>query len=207
MNLHKDARRGILFVLSAPSGAGKSTVAEKVLAVTPRLSRSISHTTRPMRKGEVAGTDYHFVARDAFEAMIERGQFIEWAEVHGNLYGTAYSNIDEIVFKRHDDLLLVIDVQGSASLGEKGVERVTIFLMPPSMDELKKRLAGRGTDSEEAIRARLANADYEMAEMDKFDYTVINGDLSTAVDEVRSIITAERLRTNKNNPGFPGSAG
>jgi guanylate kinase len=197
----------MLFVLSAPSGAGKSTVAEKVMAVTPRLSRSVSHTTRPMRKGEVDGTDYHFVTRETFEAMIERGEFIEWAEVHGNLYGTAYSNIDDIVLKRHDDLLLVIDVQGSASLGEKGVERVTIFLMPPSMDELKKRLAGRGTDSEEAIRARLANADYEMAEMDKFDYTVINGDLSTAVDEVRSIITAERLRTNKNNPGFPGSAG
>lgn len=207
MNSHKEGRRGILFVLSAPSGAGKSTVAEKVLAVTPRLSRSISHTTRPMRKGERDGTDYHFVARETFEAMIERGEFLEWAEVHGNLYGTAYSNIDDIVLKRHNDLLLVIDVQGSASLGQKGVERVTIFLMPPSMDELKKRLAGRGTDSEEAMRLRLANADYEMAEMDKFDYTVINGDLSKAVDEVRSIITAERLRTKKKGPAFQVSSG
>ena len=207
MNSHKEGRRGILFVLSAPSGAGKSTVAEKVLAVTPGLSRSISHTTRPMRAGERDGTDYHFAPRETFEAMVERGEFIEWAEVHGNLYGTAYSNIDDIVLKRHDDLLLVIDVQGSASLGEKGVERVTICLMPPSMDELKKRLISRGTDNEDAVRVRLENAGDEMAEMDKFDYTVINGDLSKAVDEVRSIITAERLRTKKKGPAFHGSSG
>lgn len=207
MNKPRSERIGTLFVLSAPSGAGKSTVAEKVLEVTPRLSRSISHTTRPIRKGEVDGVDYHFVTRDAFEGMVERGEFIEWAEVHGNLYGTAYSNIDDIVLKRHDDLLLVIDVQGAASLREKGLERVTIFLAPPSMGELEKRLSGRGSDSEEAVRVRLANASYEMAEMDKFDYTVINDDLSTAVDEVRSIIVAERLRTRKKAPGFRGHSG
>jgi guanylate kinase len=207
MNTNREGRRGILFVLSAPSGAGKSTVAEKVLAVTPRLSRSVSHTTRPIRKGEVDGTDYHFVSRETFEAMIERGEFIEWAQVHGNLYGTAYANIDDIVLKRHNDLLLVIDVQGSASLVEKGVERVTIFLMPPSMEELKKRLTSRGTDNEDAVRIRLENADGEMAEMDKFDYTVINDDLSTAVDEVRSIIMAERLQTKRKTHGFRGSSG
>ncbi|MBF0292229.1 MAG: guanylate kinase [Nitrospinae bacterium] len=207
MTGRRNDRVGTLFVLSAPSGAGKSTVAEKTLATTPRLSRSISHTTRPIRKGEVEGVDYRFVARNEFEAMIERGEFIEWAEVHGNLYGTAYSNIDEIVFKRHDDLLLVIDVQGAASLRERGMERVTIFLAPPSMEELEKRLSGRGSDSEESVRVRLANADYEMAEMDKFDYTVINDDLSTAVDEVRSIIIAERLRTRKKAVGFRGYTG
>lgn len=201
-----EGRRGILFVLSAPSGAGKSTVAEKVLAATPYLSRSISHTTRPIRKGETDGRDYHFVTRQAFESMIERGEFIEWAQVHGNLYGTAYSNIDNIVLKRHNDLLLVIDVQGSASLWEKGVERVTIFLMPPSMDELKKRLIGRGTDNDDSVRIRLENARDEMDEMEKFDYTVINDDLATAVDEVRSIITAERLRT-KRLAGFDKLAG
>lgn len=207
MTGRRNDRVGTLFVLSAPSGAGKSTVAEKVLAATPRLSRSISHTTRPIRKSEVEGVDYRFVARNEFEAMLERGEFIEWAEVHGNLYGTAYSNIDEIVFKRHDDLLLVIDVQGAASLRERGMERVTIFLAPPSMEELEKRLSGRGSDSEESVRVRLANADYEMAEMDKFDYTVINDDLPTAVDEVRSIIVAERLRTKKKAAGSRGYAG
>jgi guanylate kinase len=202
MNNNREGRRGILFVISAPSGTGKSTVTEKVLAATPRLSRSVSHTTRPVRKGEVDGTDYHFVGRETFEAMIERGEFIEWAQVHNNLYGTAYSNIDDIVLKRHDDLLLVIDVQGSASLGERGVERVTIFLMPPSMDELKKRLTGRGTDNEDAVHLRMKNASDEIAEMDKFDYTVINDDLSTAVDDVRSIITAERLRTKRRTHVF-----
>jgi guanylate kinase len=207
MSAPKSGRFGLLFVLSAPSGAGKSAVAEKVLAMTPMLSRSISHTTRPIRKGERDGTDYHFVARDAFEAMIERGEFIEWAEVHGNLYGTAYSNIDDIVLKRRDDLLLVIDVQGAATLGNKGVERVTIFLTPPSMQELERRLSGRGTDSQEVVRVRLANAIYEMAEIDKFDYQVVNGDLSVAVDEVRSIIIAERLRIRKNATGFHGSSG
>lgn len=207
MNNRRNERIGTLFVLSAPSGAGKSTVAEKVLAATPRLSRSISHTTRPIRNGEVDGVDYHFVTKGDFEAMVERGEFIEWAEVHGNLYGTAYSNIDDIVLKRHDDLLLVIDVQGAASLREKGMERVTVFLTPPSMDELKKRLSGRGSDSEEAVRVRLANAKYEMAEMDKFDYTVINDDLSTAVDEVRSIIVVERLKTRKKAASLHGSSG
>jgi guanylate kinase len=206
MSHHKEGRRGILFVLSAPSGAGKSTLAEKTLAATPRLSRSVSHTTRPIRKGEVDGSDYHFVSRETFEAMIERGEFIEWAQVHNNLYGTAYSNIDDIVLKRHNDLLLVIDVQGAASLGERGVECVTIFLMPPSMDELKKRLVGRGTDNEEAMRLRMKNASDEIAEAGKFDYTVINDDLSTAVDEVRSIITAERLRTKRSTRVFDASS-
>ncbi len=194
MSGYIEERKGILFVLSAPSGAGKTTVASMLLSRTEGLRKSISHTTRQIRKGETSGLDYFFVNEKEFNEMIDRGEFIEWALVHGNYYGTSLANIENIVKKNGSDLLLDIDVQGAATLREKGVNCSTILLLPPSMDELKRRLVSRADESEESISTRLANAPKELGEIDKFDYVVINDDLGKAVSEVCAIIIAERLK-------------
>jgi len=194
-------RRGILFVLSAPSGAGKTTAANLLLARVENLSRSISHTTRAMRPGETDGVDYYFVNREKFDAMIKSGDFIEWAEVHGNRYGTSFFNIEDIVNRDKHDLLLVIDVQGARALREKGVNCRLVFLLPPSPEELARRLKARGGESDEALKVRLANAAGEISAMDEFDYAVINDDLEKAVSELSAIVTAERLKT-ENRPGL-----
>lgn len=191
---YTEHRKGILFVLSAPSGSGKTTVANLLLERMAGLSRSISHTTRKPRNGETDGVDYHFVNREIFDEMVERGEFLEWAEVHGNRYGTSFKNIYDIVVKDNNDLLLVIDVQGAEIIREKGTNCVTIFLLPPSMEELEKRLGGRGTDTAETINIRLTNAVGEMKRMDEFEYAVVNDDLEKAVSELSSIVTAERIR-------------
>ena len=198
MNLPAEKMKGILFVLSAPSGTGKTTLAEAVMRKTPGLTRSISHTTRPIRKGEVDGVDYHFVDEPTFQNMVADGIFLEWATVHGKLYGTSLENIRRTVEDERKDILLVIDVQGAWTLRDKGAPHCGIFLLPPSIDELKKRLAKRGTDTEEGIKARLDDAKSELAEATSFDYVVVNDDLETAVDQLAAIVSAERSRVENN---------
>jgi guanylate kinase len=187
-------RSGILFVLSAPSGAGKTTVAEAALARLDGFVRSVSTTTRPPRPGEIDGVDYRFVDRTTFARMVNEGAFIEWAEVHDNLYGTAWANVKQVVAEQRADLLLVIDVQGARSIREKDPEAVTIFLLPPSTAELERRLTGRGDESVEAVALRLANAADEIAEAPSFDYVVVNDNLETAVAQFVAVVAAERSR-------------
>ncbi len=186
-------RKGILYVISAPSGAGKSTLCRELLDIFPELRHSVSFTTRPPRNGEVEGRDYHFVSSEEFHRMIGAGEFAEWAEVHGNLYGTALETLNQ---SRDDgiDLILDIDCQGAAQLKEKQVIGVHIFILPPSYPELRRRLEGRDSDSSAVIERRLANAADEIRQAGTYDYIVVNDIFSRAVEELKSIIIAERHR-------------
>ncbi len=186
------AGKGILFVLSAPSGAGKTTVAELVLSSVPDLDRSISHTTRQIRAGETDEVDYHFVDKQTFEEMLENGEFIEWANVYGAMYGTSFKTVEKVLSKAESDLLLVIDVQGAETLRNKEVISRSIFLVPPSMEELEKRLTDRGTESQDKLQIRLEAARSEMEQREKFDYIIVNDDLNVAVKDVVAVINAER---------------
>lgn len=188
----QDRGGAILFVLSAPSGAGKTTVAEALLDRMDNLCKSVSHTTRSPRQGEADGVDYHFIDERTFREMVDSGEFLEWAEVHGNFYGTSFLTVKKALEQGACDMLLVIDVQGARTIREKEVNSRSIFLLPPSMEELERRLAGRGTDPEEVIRRRLSEAAGEMAEKDKFDYVIVNDDLDTAVKAVANAIEKER---------------
>lgn len=188
-------KKGVLFVLSAPSGAGKTTAANILLKKIKGLRKSISHTTRAKRDGEKDGVDYCFVDEKKFKEMVSRDEFIEWTNVHGSLYGTSIKTVERAPEKEKEDVLLVIDTKGAQTLRDKGIACRTIFLLPPSMEELGKRLALRGSDSREAQEKRLANAIEEIAERNKFDYIVINDSLDEAVAELYSIIIAERLKT------------
>jgi guanylate kinase len=185
---------GNLIVVSAPSGAGKSSLVNAVLAADPRLRLSVSHTTRAPRPGEQNGREYHFVDAAAFEAMAARGEFMERARVHGNLYGTSQRWIQE-TRERDFDILLEIDWQGAQQVRRIFPDAVTVFILPPSMQELERRLRSRGKDSEAAIRERLTNATDEMAHAKEFDYCIINNDFSEATQELAAIIRAARLKT------------
>jgi guanylate kinase len=187
-------RRGLLLVISAPSGGGKSAVLQRLLAAEPELAYSVSVTSRPPRAGEVEGKDYFFVSRQRLETMIAQGVFYEWAEVHGNLYGTRQDTIQRAL-EAGKDVALDIDVQGGMDVKWQSPDAALVFLMPPSFKKLEERLRGRGTDNEEAIQRRLANARHEMQFWRQYDYVVINEDLETAVAEVLQILSAERLRT------------
>jgi len=185
--------RGILFVLSAPSGAGKTTVAERVLQECPELRRTISATSRPPRPGEEEGRDYIFLSEEEFRKRIEEGVFLEWACVHGNLYGTPREQV-EAALREGQDLLLVIDVQGGMQVKKLFEDAVLIFLVPPSFEVLQERLQKRGTEGTEEVAKRLANAREEMKLWRNYDYVVVNDVLEEAVDKVLSIIKAERAR-------------
>jgi guanylate kinase len=187
------SRKGLLFVISAPSGAGKTSISRQLMALQPTLRQSISYTTRAMRAGEADGIDYHFVSRERFDAMVAAGAFVEWAQVHGNCYGTARETLAQANAEGYD-ILLDIDVQGAAQLRNSGVGGVHIFILPPTMDELRKRLAGRKTDSAEVIERRMQNAATEIREAVHFDYLVINDDLAQAVATVQAIMLAEPAR-------------
>jgi guanylate kinase len=185
--------RGQLFIVSAPSGAGKTTLAEQLAAVTPRLKLSRSYTSRPARPGEVDGVDYNFVSRERFEAMAAAGEFLEWADVFGNLYGTRAADTHALL-EAGDDVVLVIDVQGSRKVRQRGLGATAIFVMPPSFDVLEQRLRGRSKDSEAAIQRRLEVAREEVASFVEYDFVVVNDNVIAAVERLRSIVLAERSR-------------
>jgi len=195
--------RGSLFIISAPSGTGKTTILKKVMAAMPGLAFSVSHTTRTPRAGERDGVDYHFVDRESFLAMRDRGLFLEWAEVHGNLYGTSLEAIDANL-AAGTDLILDIDVQGAHQIREKrNHQAVFLFIVPPSLEELEKRLSGRNTDATETIKLRLANARKELADVGRYDYVIVNDTVDEAVDVLRSIIIAERCKNRRSATGQP----
>ena len=185
------AGSGLLFILSAPSGAGKSTLCRAVREHFPDLLYSISYTTRPPRKGEQNGVDYHFLSKAAFEGRIARNQWAEWAKVHGNYYGTSAELIDRGLADGRD-ILLDIDVQGTCRILKRYPEAITIFIMPPSLESLRCRLENRGTDSPEVIALRLENAKHEMSCKDFYRHVIINDELSDAVADLIAVIEKYR---------------
>ena len=183
---------GRLFVISAPSGAGKTTLTRLLLAADPAIKLSISYTTRPPRPGEENGREYHFIDLARFAAMRDAGDFLEWAEVHGNFYGTSKRWIVEQRAAGHD-VLLEIDWQGAQQVRQAFADPVGIFILPPSVEALRERLVGRGQDSEEVITRRLAAARAEMTHLTEFDYVIINKDLARALADLQTVVGAARL--------------
>jgi guanylate kinase len=192
----KDGGRGLLFIVSAPSGAGKTTLVERLVEQIPRLKMSRSYTSRQAREGETDGVDYNFVSRDHFEAMIAAREFLEWADVFGNLYGTCAADTERLLAEGCD-VVLVIDVQGARKVRSLGIETTTVFVMPPSLQVLEQRLRGRSKDSEDAIQCRLGVAKEEVTAFADYDYVVINDELTAAVDRLRSIVVGERARLGR----------
>jgi len=185
------AGRGIPFVVSAPSGTGKTTVCRRVVARDPGIAFSISHTTRAMRPGEQNGRDYHFVSQGEFRRLVAEGAFVEHAAYADNLYGTSWASLDPPL-AAGCDLLLEVDVQGALQLRERRTDARFVFLLPPSREELERRLRGRGTDPPDAIARRLAAVDAELRAVHAFDYAIVNDDVARATDALLAIIAAER---------------
>lgn len=189
-------RLGIALVISAPSGTGKTTLIRRLRTEFPNFGYSISCTTRAPRDGEVDGKDYHFLSRERFVELRDQGHFAEWAEVHGNFYGTPLAPVREMLAKGQD-ILFDIDVQGAAQLRTTMAEAGFIFILPPSVAELERRLRGRGLDSEEVILRRLTNARAEMREAPKYDALIVNDDLDTAYDQLRAFCLAATLAPHR----------
>lgn len=179
-------RQGKLFVVSAPSGAGKTTLVREVLDRFDGLSYSVSHTTRPPRTGEVHGRDYFFTDPDAFQSLIDGEEMLEWARVHDNFYGTSKAFVEEQL-ACGKSIILDIDVQGGRQIMDTGLDLVSIFIMPPSLEILEQRLSGRGTDSGDVIRIRLDNAKAEIEQKSCYDHVVVNDDLDEAVEEICAV--------------------
>jgi guanylate kinase len=188
-------RAPVVIVVSAPSGAGKTTVIERVLAEIPGIGFSVSHTTRPPRGDEREGVDYHFVDRAGFERLRAEGKLLEWAEVHGNLYGTSRAEL-EAARAEGRDVLLDLDVQGAAQVRACLPEAVSVFILPPSYPALEQRLRGRGQDDPATIERRLAVAACEIAKVSEYDYALVNDDVDACVEELKTIIRAERCRVS-----------
>ena len=196
-------KNGNLFIISAPSGTGKTTILKRVIAELKNIVFSVSHTTRSPRPGEEKDADYFFVDRDTFVTMEEQGLFLEWAEVHGNLYGTCRNTVLAII-EKGNDIILDIDVQGARQLMDKlKNEGVFVFISPPSLHELEKRLVKRGTESESVIATRLNNAHDEMKSQEYYDYVIVNDRVDQAVEELKAIIIAERSRKRQALSGEP----
>ncbi|HEY1404186.1 MAG TPA: guanylate kinase [Pyrinomonadaceae bacterium] len=188
-----EPERGILFVISSPSGGGKGTLVRRILTHMPRLGYSVSWTTRAPRQGEMNGRDYHFVTLEEFTAARERGEFLEWASVHGNFYGTSLKVVErELGVGR--DIILEIDVQGAASVRRTGIEAVSVFILPPSFEILRRRLTGRQSENSDALALRLRNSRGEVEHYREFDYVVLNDDVDRAATQLASIVYAERAR-------------
>lgn len=190
-------RRGVLFVLSSPSGAGKSTIARKLLEAEPGLEMSVSATTRTMRPGEVDGRDYHFVDLETFRDMANGGKFLEWAHVFGHRYGTPHAPVDAALGEGRD-VLFDIDWQGAQQLYQQaGGDVVRLYILPPSLDELRRRLVARGTDTPEVIEARMARAAAEIGHWDGYDYVLLNDEVERCFSQVQTILHAERLKRSR----------
>jgi len=191
------ARRGLMLVLSSPSGAGKTTLSRMLLRSDRGIALSISVTTRPKRRGEIDGRDYHFIDRARFDAMIKRGELLEWAEVFGHRYGTPRRPVVQAL-RQGRDVLFDIDWQGTQQLREKArIDLVSVFILPPTADELHRRLKRRAQDSRPVIGARMAKAAGEMSHWPEYDYVIVNRDKAEAFAEVRAILAAERLKRER----------
>jgi guanylate kinase len=189
-------RRGLLFIVSAPSGTGKTTLVERLVQVLPNLRMSRSYTSRPARAGEHDGVDYNFISRDRFERLIDGDAFLEWADVFGNLYGTALADV-QAMLDEGQDVVLVIDVNGARQVKKRGVDHTAIFVMPPSFQVLEQRLRGRSKDTEDQMQRRLHTARTEASTYADYDYVVVNDDLEPTVVRLQEIIAAERSRTHR----------
>jgi guanylate kinase len=194
---------GILFVVSSPSGGGKGTLIQRVLSRLQNLSYSVSYTTRKPRNGEVHGREYFFVSREEFSRMVEKNDFLEWATVHSHLYGTSRSQVAQDVSLGRD-IVLEVDVQGAASIRNLVHDAVSVFILPPSLEVLRKRLIARGTDSDEELGVRLRNAPEELKAYKTFDYVIINDDVEQAAAKLMAIIEAERLRLSRQEEKIRG---
>jgi guanylate kinase len=195
--------KGNLIIISSPSGGGKGTLIREVLTSLPDITYSISYTTRPIREGEEDGREYFFVSKDDFEHRRDEGEFLEHAVVHGNYYGTSQVQVERVM-ESGRDVLLEIDVQGAAILYEKMPDAVSIFILPPSFPVLRSRLTLRATESSGDLNLRLKNSFAEVREYGKFRYVVVNEDLNAAVNDLRTIIRAERLRTDRQKDVISG---
>ena len=194
-------KRGLLIVVSGASGTGKGTICKKILDELPEVAYSISATTRAPRFGEVDGREYYFLTRDEFNAWIADGKFLEFAEVHENFYGTPLNKITERI-NRGEDILLEIDVQGALNVKKKFPEGVYIFLLPPSLAELKRRIEGRGTETPESLALRLENAVAEIKVGLEYDYAVVNDKIDDAAAQIKAILIAERCKVRRNRDKF-----
>ncbi len=193
---HPFKRRGLLFILSSPSGAGKSTIARMLLDSDLGIAMSVSATTRPIRPGEVDGKDYHFVTNDEFDTLVKDGAFLEWAHVFGNRYGTLKHEVWKTI-EGGQDVLLDIDWQGTQQLKQVDPDIVRVFILPPSMEELGRRLSNRGTDSPDVIAGRMDRAAVEISHWAEYDYVLINNDAEKCRSLVHTILKAERLKATR----------